>query len=145
MALPALLADYLFIGPLVVDRLADQVPDIPVELCETSDDVLKADTRKRVLKVLWGGDLLGADAAGGSAQALRQAWLVMVALGVVPKVTNVRATAAGPVMSQVHKALAGWTPAGAQRPFKRAQARVAPRFTEKSAVYPLAFEIQLNL
>jgi hypothetical protein len=149
MGLPALAADYLFLAPLIAQRLLDQVPDIPVDVCETTKQVLEADKRQRVLLVLWAGDRVAdgeaSRASGGASQLLHQRWLVMLGLNNVAKAGDARNVAAGPVLSQVHKALAGWTPPGAARPLRRASAPLQPTFTESKAVYPLGFEITLTL
>lgn len=149
MGLPALAADYLFVAPLIAARLAEQVPDIPVDVCETTDQVLKADKRARVLMVLWAGDRVEASESGragaGASQLLHQRWLVMLGLNNVAKAADARNVAAGPVLSKVHKALAGWVPEGAGRAMRRASAPLQPTFTSDKAVYPLGFEITLTL
>lgn len=149
MGLPALAADYLFLAPLIAQRLADQVPGIPVDVCETTRQVLEADKRQRVLMVLWAGDRVADNDAGraaaGASQLLHQRWLVVLGLNNVAKGADARNLAAGPVLSQVHKALAGWMPPGAARSLRRASAPLQPTFTESKAVYPLGFEITLTL
>lgn len=149
MGLPALAADYLFLAPLIAARLEDQVGDIPIDVCETTDQVLKADARKRVLMVLWAGDRIDTSEAGrareGASQLVHQRWLVMLGLSNVGKTPDARNVAAGPLLSKVHKALAGWTPEGAARAMRRASAPLQPTFTESKAVYPLGFEITLTL
>jgi hypothetical protein len=149
MGLPALAADYLFLAPLIAARLEDQVGDMPIDVCETTDQVLKADKRARVLMVLWAGDRIDTSDAGtaraGASQLVHQRWLVMLGLNNVGKTADARNLAAGPVLSKVHKALAGWTPEGAARPMRRASAPLQPTFTESKAVYPLGFEITLTL
>ncbi|GMV76435.1 MAG: hypothetical protein AMXMBFR78_33840 [Rubrivivax sp.] len=149
MGLPALAADYLFLAPLIAARLLDRVPDVPVQVCETVQQVLEADRRQRVLMVLWAGDRIADSdagrAAGGTSQVLHQRWLVMLGLNHVGKPADARNVAAGPLLSQVHKALAGWVPEGAARPLRRASAPMQPTFTESKAVYPLGFEVTLTL
>ncbi|MEN9631586.1 MAG: hypothetical protein RJA10_4814 [Pseudomonadota bacterium] len=150
MGLPALAADYLFIGPLMKARLEDKVGDIPVQLCETVEQVLKADQRKRVLLLLWAGDRVdtGADgsARAGASQLLHQRWLVILGLDNVSPSPDARNVAAGPLLSKVHQALAGWAPPGAAtRTMRRASAPLQPTFTPSKAVYPLGFEITLTL
>jgi hypothetical protein len=149
MGLPALVDDYLFIGPLIVARLAAEVADIPVDLVERPEQVLEADKRQRVIMVMWAGDRFvegeSGRAAGGASQALRQRWLVIFATNNVGKAAAARTQGAGPVLSSVHRALAGWTPEGAARPMQRANAPLQPTFTQAKAVYPLGFEIALTL
>lgn len=145
MGLPALAADYLFIGPLIVARLVDQVPDIAVDLVERADQVLKADQRSKVLMVMWAGDRFNDEARQGASQQVQQRWLAILALNNVGKLAASRSNAAGQLLSQVHLALAGWAPEGSPRPLKRANAPMAPTFTDTKAVFPLGFEVQLTL
>jgi hypothetical protein len=149
MALPALLEDYLFIGPLLRERLLAEVPDVPVDLCETVDQVLAADRRERVLMVMWAGDAFpdtpGSEAGAGKSVAFRQRWLVLLALNNVSAARTARNDRAGALLSQVHKAVSGWAPDGAHRPFRRANAPLRPDINQAKAIYPMGFEIQLNL
>jgi hypothetical protein len=149
MAVPALAADYLFLAPLVAARLAERMPELPVDICETADQVLAADRRQRVLMVLWAGDRIdpgeNARARDGASQLLHQRWLVVLALQNVARSPDARHLAAGPLLSQVHQALAGWVPEGSARAMRRANAPLQPSFTASKAVYPLGFEITLTL
>lgn len=145
MGLPALAADYLFIGPLMVARLQDQVVDIAVEMVERPEQVLEADKRARVLMVMWGGDRFGDEARAGASQVLVQRWMVLLGLNSVAPAAAARNLAVGPMLSQVHRALAGWAPEGSPRALRRANAALQPLFTQSKAVYPLGFEVQLSL
>jgi hypothetical protein len=149
MGLPALAADYLFLGPLIARRLEDEVPDIPVDVCETADQVFAADKRPYALMVMWAGDRFVETEAGrannGASQVVHQRWLVMLALNDVGKEKDARQLKAGPWMSKVHKALAGWTPEGAARAMRRATAPLRPDITPQKAIYPMGFEISLTL
>lgn len=149
MGTPALAADYLFLGPLIQARLTQQLPDLPVDVCERSEQVLAADKRQRVLMVMWAGDAIDETDAGrardGASQAMRQRWMVALGLNNVGKVADARHVAAGPVLSRVHQALAGWTPDGCVRALRRANAPMRPLFTDSKAVYPLGFDIPLTL
>jgi hypothetical protein len=144
MGLAALKQDYLFVLPLMQARLADQVPDIPVDIVETVEDVLAADHRANVLMVMYAGELVTANAARVST-ALTHRYLVLVALSNVAKGTNSRNRKAGPLMSATNQALVGWTPEGAATPMRRASTPTRPDFTKTKALYPMAFEIDLNL
>ena len=149
MGLPAFEADYLFLAPLIQARLESQVPDIPVDVCERADQVLAADRRQRVVMVMWAGDRPDTSDTGragaGASQLIHQRWLVMLAISSVGKQPDARSAGAGRALSQLHKALAGWTPEGAARAMRRALAPLQPTFTDSKAVYPLGFEITLTL
>lgn len=149
MGLPALEADYLFLGPLLVQRLKDQVGDVPVEQIERPEQVLAADNRSRVLMVMWAGDVVPASepgrAAGGASQKITQRWLVLLAVQNVGMTAAARQDGAGPWLSRIHKALAGWKPEGAVHPLTRASSSMAPDFTKTKGLFPMGFEIQLNL
>ncbi len=152
MSNPALLADYLFIGPLIEDRLRGQLPTgTPVEGIEQLSQARDAqDLRAVVVYVMWGGDRFdGGDAGragGGASQRLYQRWIAWIRVrngSVVVK--DARNAGAGPLLSAVHKALAGWEPDGAlTRKLVRTQGP-APDYQAASGLYPLAFEINLAL
>ena len=145
MGLPALEADYLFVGPLIAARLDAEVAGVPVDVCERAEQVLAADKRARVLMVMWAGDVFAARADRGLAQALRQRWLICLGMNNVGAQADARNVAAGPLLSQVHRALAGWKPDGCPNPLVRGTSSMAPTFTATKAVYPLGFEIPLSL
>jgi hypothetical protein len=140
--------DYLFVGPLLVARLAEALPDVPVEHVERSEQVLQADQRPMVIKVMWAGDAPTATderSRTSNSQMIRQRWLVLLALNNASPLPDARSTAAGPTLSKVHKALHGFTPEGAGRHMQRAAASMAPMFTNTQAICPLGFEITLPL
>lgn len=149
MALPALAADYLFLGPLIEARLKDQVPDVPVDVCETVDQVLAADTRQLVLMVMWAGDHFPETEAGralaGASQKVQQRWLVMLALNNVAQAKDARHLRAGGLLSKTHAALAGWVPPGCTNAMRRVNAPLRPDINARKAIYPMGFGIQLSL
>lgn len=144
MALAALTEDYFFIAPLLQQRLVDCIPGVPVEVVERPEQVFQADKRAKVLKVMWAGDRFSAE---GSARTttLYQRWLVLLGIASAAPGTDARAAEAGPLLSKVHGAVVGWTPAGAVRSFTRANAPLAPNFTASNALFPLGFEISLSI
>lgn len=144
MSLPALLTDYLFIGNLLAARLRDLVADVPVEVVESPDQLMRADNRARVLYVLWAGDRFG-ERAGGRSQQMWQRWLVVLAIKNVGAQADARQAKAGPLLSQVHRAVVGWTPEGAVLTFGRADSPLRPDIRKDLALYPLGFDIQLSL
>ncbi|MBE7419831.1 MAG: hypothetical protein HS128_19165 [Ideonella sp.] len=151
MSNAALAQDYLFIGPLIEARLAAEIAgNVPVERVEQMAQARDAqDLRETVLYVMWGGDRFDGGEAGragaGAAQRVWQQWLVWLRVrnaGVADKAA--RNTVAGPLLSAVHRALAGWMPEGALRTLQRTQGP-APNYQPASGLYPLAFEINLSL
>jgi|GEM_PF-5397200 len=148
MGLAALRDDYLFVGPLLVARLTDQVADIPVELCERPEQVLEADRRTRVLMVMWAGDRFDTGAgrmAESASQIVYQRWMVALGINNVSAVRDARNASVGKLLSSVHHSVAGWKPEGSPRALLRANAPLAPTFTKDKAIYPLGFEIALSL
>jgi hypothetical protein len=149
MGLPALHDDYLFVGPLIVRRLQEKLADTPVDLVERTEQVFEADRRTATVMVLWAGDAFAATEAGrardGASQMFVQRWLAIYCLNNAGKERSARLQAAGPMLSQLHLALAGWKPEGCPRPLVRANAPMRPDFTPIKALYPLGFEITLNL
>lgn len=149
MGLPALADDYLFLGPLIQQRLVAEVADVPVDVCETAEQVMAADRRPVVLMVMWAGDRFVESETGragaGASQVMYQRWLVMLALNNVGSQKDARHLRAGPLLSLTHKALAGWTPTGAARAMRRANAAMRPDITSQKAIYPMGFEISLTL
>lgn len=142
---PALLQDYLFIGPLIEQRLREQLPDMPVDVCETVEQVLAADQRTQVLMVMWAGERFGDRAADGRAQKLRQTWVVILGLNFVGKTAPTRYQKASPLLTLVHRALAGWTPEGACAPLVPVNTGLRPDINRNKALYPLGFEIDVSL
>lgn len=138
--------DYFFIGPRIVARLALHVPELPAEVVERPEQLLEADKRSAVLAVMWAGDRFNVGPNGRvlDGAMVYQRWLVILGSNNVGKAAAARAAAAGPLMSRVHRALAGWRPEDCVYPMLRTNG-VAPTFTEHKAVLPLGFEIQLAL
>ena len=146
MSNAALAANYLFTGTLLEERLRDQVPGLPVEGIEQMAQAVDAqDKRRAVAYVMWGGDRFPDNAGGGEATVVYQQWLVWLrVVNASAADKDARSGAAGPALSALHKALAGWKPEGCLRGLKRV-AGPRPNYQPASALYPLAFEIQLHL
>lgn len=149
MADNALLADYLFVGPQIIARLANQIPELPVEGIEDLAQVGAEDARPQVAFVLWDGDRFDVGPNGsrlaGSAQLLVQTWTVILYAKHASQLQrDARARHAGAYLSRIHAALAAFKPEGAVHALKRANGR-APHFTKLSGMFPLSFEIQLAL
>lgn len=148
MGLAALAADYLFMGPLMVARLAAQL-DLPAEQVESAEQLTR-ETRSKVLKVMWAGDRFETGESGragaGSSQLIHQSWLVALMLQNAGQKADARHSSAGPLLSHMHRALAGWAPQEAGgRAVRRAPAPLPPQFLPTHAMYPLGFEITLTL
>lgn len=146
MGLPAVAENYLFIGPLIQQRLQQLVGDVPVDLVERTEQVLDADKRVRVLMVMYGGDRfdVGPNGRTVNSQLVYQRWLVFLATNNVGKGQAARLAPLGPLLSTVHKALAGWVPQGAVHAMQRANGP-QPTFTDSKAVLPLGWEINLSI
>lgn len=147
MSNEALLADYLYIGPLIEERLLAMLDaGVPVEGIEQLSQARDAqDLRAQVLYVMWGGDRFVSAANGGLSQMFYQRWLVWVRVrNASLAAKDARNTAAGALLSAVHKALAGWKPGSEVRALLRTQGP-APDYQSTSGLYPLAFEINLIL
>jgi hypothetical protein len=145
MSMP-LASDYLFLQPLIEQRLRDQIAGLPVEGIEQlAQAVDSQDQRPRVCYVLWSGDRFPEAAPRGSASVVVQqwtAWLRVRNASAADK--DARNEAAGAVLSALHKALSGWAPPDQQRAFRRASG-ARPNYQATSGLYPLTFEIELYL
>jgi hypothetical protein len=153
MSTPALLLDYLFASALLQARLRAVVPELaPAGAVEGITELAQAMERSiqgPKAFVLWEGDTFDTSPQGqalqGRAQIVRQAWTVLLGVRHAAQADlEARNSAAGPLLSAIHKAVAGWTPAGAPRPFTRAQGR-RPQYTPNVGLYPLTFELVLHL
>ena len=150
MSNAALLADYLFLGPMIEAQLLAAVPNVPVEGIETMSQARDdQDLRAQVLYVMWGGDRFDTSASGvssnGLSQKIAQRWIVWLKVRNTSAANkDARNAGAGPLLSAVHKALAGWKPEGVFRTLIRTQGP-APDYQAASGLYPLSFEINLVL
>lgn len=155
MALQPIHEDYLFVGPLIVQRLRDQMAGLvqPVDVMSIEhlrQAAANMGTRSPVVFVLWDGEGMGSgvrDANHGSARILHQIWTVCLyvrnASQVVPAARDLDA---GPMLSRIHVALAGWRPEGSIHPFHRTSPGKRPQYPadSASAMYPLSFSIDLH-
>lgn len=152
MSNPALLLDYLFAGALVQERLRATVGELAGDATRGVEDLAAALERSITAPtafVLWEGDQFdtseSGSAASGKSQLVRQQWTVLLAVRNADQVDMAaRNASCGQLLSSIHKALAGWVPEGGYRPFKRVQGRRAA-YTANVALYPLTFEISVNL
>lgn len=150
MTTPALLADYLFVGPLIRARLAAELPAFSAEGAvqdiEGYEQAVQRAIAAPMAFVAWDGDTLGdGDANAGRNVLLRQGWSVLIVARNATQSSGAwRDETVGPLLACVHQALAGWTPEGAFKPLKRVQGRPA-RYADNAGMYPMAFQIQLSL
>jgi hypothetical protein len=152
MATPALQADYLFVGPLIVDRLRATVPQIAPTDVMRIEELAQAGTgqaaRGPLAYVLWDGEQFPqaqGQAMQGAAQQAVQLWTVVVQVRNASQVQDdARNTSAGPLLSAVHLALAGWKPEGAVHALHRVPGH-KPNYQPNSGLYPLTFGIALHL
>lgn len=145
MANPAMLADYLFLQALIEARLAQVLGDaLPVHGVEQLAQVTEANLVRDTLFVLWDGERFNDEAGAGTSTMVTHRYTVFLAKKNARQAKDARNESAGPVLSQIHKALAGWSPEGAMRPFKRANGR-QPNYRASVALYPLTFAINLTL
>lgn len=153
MSNAALLADYLFLRPLIQARLQAEVAELAaagaVQGIEDLAQAMERSINAPSVYVLWEGDVFDTTEAGrargGKSQALGQQWTTLLGVRNADQITlDGRNAVAGPLLSKIHKAIAGWAPDGAFRPFQRIQGR-RPAYSPNVGLYPLTFEISFNL
>jgi hypothetical protein len=150
---PALLLDYLFVRPLIVARLAQQVSVFAqpgsVKGVEELADAIERGVSAPTAFVFFAGDVFDTSeqgrASNGRSQIVQQQWCVVLVVRNADQIDGAaRDTLAGPLMSTIHKALAGWVPDGSARPFVRVPGARAT-YNKNVAAYPLTFGLSLNL
>jgi len=157
MALPALQADYLFLGPLIVERLRDQLavqglPIAPQDIVRVEDLAQApgaAGVGGALIFVLWDGEAFvqgdRGQASTSPAQQVSQTWTVVARVRNASQVIDDPHNAvAGRLLSAIHAALAGWVAPGAVRPLQRSQGR-RPDYQANDGLYPLSFSVSLHL
>jgi hypothetical protein len=148
MSNAALLLDYLFLGPLIEQRLRNEVSGLAVRGIEQLAQATEANVRSLDAFVLFEGESFAEGDAGrasSSSQLVTQKWTVLLAVRNASQVdANGRNNAAGPYLSSMHKALSGWTPPDAFRAMRRSNGRQAS-YGGNTALYPLTFSITLNI
>jgi|JI10StandDraft_1071094.scaffolds.fasta_scaffold1125903_2 hypothetical protein len=146
MANAQMLADYLFLQELVEARIAAQIGDqLDVQPINQLEDIAGKNLPRDTVFVYWDGERIPDDAAGGASTMTQQLYTVLLAKRNARQVKGALNTSAGPQLSALHKAIAGWAPPGAMRPFRRASAGRRPYYGTNVALYPLTFSISLTL
>jgi hypothetical protein len=139
--------DYLFLQPLIAQRLREQLPQLVAYGVQSMEQILATELRQPIAFVLWDGERFKDTSRAGGSTISSQRFAVMLA---VANATQDAQDAplhneAGPLLAQVHTALAGWEPEGiAQRSFRRVSGR-SPIYSPNAGIYPLTFEIDINL
>jgi hypothetical protein len=142
--------DYLFCGPLIIQRLKEQVPGLvevlgAKELASIQDDAPVCPAAY----VIYSGDAPGTTpaATGGiirQVQSVSQFWAILLAVqladsrGLGDDVNEV----AGPWLAKIMGALRGWVPVpGITTPLARAATALQPMFGDDGyAYYPVVFQ-----
>lgn len=142
--------NYLFVGDALKAHLTAHLgAEVPVEGIDQLSQAGDADKRPVVVYVMWAGDQINTSEQGRAgtsnrgSQMLTQRWAVLLRVLNLAR-GDARNTIAGEWLSRLHFAVHGWVPAGAMRPMHRSQ-DAAPRYDATSALYMLAFEINLVL
>jgi hypothetical protein len=138
-------SDHLFAGEQIRQRLQEKMPDLPVDGIERMAQAGKEDLRQRAAYVMWDGERFSSVVPSVGTVDVVQTWLVVLHVRHASALDkDARNGMAGPLLSRLHKALAGWTPEGAFRPLQRVNGG-RPSYTAQSALYVLAFELPLGL
>lgn len=145
MANPYLEADYLFMQSVICERLRLHT-QWDVRGIDSLAQATENDVRDAVVYVLYEGEKVEDRAGNGTSQMIRQRYCAMLALANATQNDEAaRNSMAGPLLSKMHHALAGWAPEQALgRTLKRTNGRV-PMYSPNVGLYPLTFEILLNL
>lgn len=139
-----LAADYLALRPLLAQRV-NGVVGLPVKSVELLGQLDTEQINQDCAFVLWYGDRFPDSAAGGRSVMCAQQWIVVLGVRNLSQVDKAgRDERAGPLLSQVHTAIAGWTPDGFFRPFRRVSGP-RPTYRKGAGLYPLTFETLLNI
>ena len=125
--------DYLAILGLLIDRLTGLMPGVTIKpswgLSRIQENF---DTPPAVIVMLEDDRPLDTNMSG-TTQIVEQVWTCIV-------IVKDSASEAGPLISQVIKAVSGWQPASAYTPFRRVKAGLKHDFSPSSALYfPLSF------
>ncbi|MBI2801240.1 MAG: hypothetical protein HYX63_13345 [Gammaproteobacteria bacterium] len=145
-----MLANYLEAEPGLIARIESQVPGVRkvfgmAELASIRDRAVQFAPCACVVydgDTIPGGD--GARAGNGAAQVVLQRWVVwLIVRNVRDGADGAAARAeAGPLLSLLIAALAGWTLSASFRPLRRTTAP-RPLFEQGAIHFPVAFELPL--
>lgn len=143
--------NYLALEPLIIDRLKTEVPTLRAVLsADALADLAEGVQTTPAAYVLYDGDDVpsadGKRAGDGARQLVSQRWLVVLAVRNARGGSDAREDA-GPLLTQILAALAGYHPQPAPpsqvyRPLKRAQAP-RPGYHAGYGYFPLLFTTEV--
>jgi len=137
--------DYLAAGAAIIERLRQQVPELrDVLTMEDAAQVQESAVASPVAYVAYDGDTLGDGVVRGAPQVVTQRWLVVLAVRSARQQRAATHEAAGPLLSKIIAALAGFTPPPLRRPLRRT---TTPRVNYRPGgltLYPLAWAGELT-
>lgn len=135
--------DALFIGPLIVQRLKAELLALrEVVLLDDLEDK-QAGPRQCPAVVVLLDAMQPAGREGQPRMPADQVWLTMLALRSARPEPDRQRTAAGPLISQVVRALQGWQPPGATRVLSWVRGP-RPSYGKDTSYFPLAWAIQVT-
>ena len=127
--------DYLAAEPLIVARLNDQISgNVTIQSTWGMPKIQELPELPPAVLLLLETDHPGEINLAGTAQKVEQVWTCVV-------VVKDAETEAGPLISQVIRAMSGWQPAGTTfSPFRRVKSGMNHEYSPSTAFYfPLAF------
>ena len=128
--------DYLEAGGLIIARLRQQLPDVRVAPTWSFTEIKETPDLAPSLLVLLEGDTPGSSIANGKDHKVEQRWTVVV-------IVRDAESEAGPMISRVISALAGWKPPnGRFTTLQRVPSSHTPDWTPAGVFYfPVAFAV----
>lgn len=124
--------DYLAVEPLIISRLREQIPNTTIKSTWGAPKILENPDLAPAVLVFLEEDKPNQE--NGTSQKVEQIWLCLV-------VVNDAQNEAGPLISQVIKAMNFWQPPGETFTcFKRVKSNFSPDYSPNGVYYfPLAF------
>lgn len=127
--------DYLAVEPLIISRLREEIANVTIKSTWGMPKILENCDLAPAILVFLEDDKPGHE--NGTSQKVEQTWLCLV-------VVNDAQTEAGPLISQVIKAMNFWQPPGETFTyFKRVKSNFSPDYSPNGVYYfPLAFSTE---
>lgn len=148
---PALLLDYLFVGPLIEARLGAEITDVRWQFVEHPEQIKEPAAGGAPSGfIYWFGEKVDESpdgrAGSGASQLSTFSWAVVLMVRSASQVkADARVAIAGPVLSRIHRALSGWTPEGALRPLRRTNGPRPSFEPGGTSLFPQTFSVTLAL